>query len=112
TASYAKPPRGFWAATAAGSLRNIASPTSPTARIRRPGISRNGTANCSSTPPAGPPGKNRNPSYRVGHPVLPRRTYGRPGLGVPYVLPPRTYTSPRGVLPRRTYLDCHPPLLL
>jgi hypothetical protein len=34
--------------------------------------------------------KNRIPSYRVGHPVLPRRTYGRQKTGVRYVLPRRT----------------------
>src|SRR5262245_9580899 len=104
----ARPAKDFSAWTDAGSLRNIASPILLTARTHRHATTRNGRGNCSSTPRAGHRGKNRNPSYGVGHPVLPRRTYGRPPARVPYVLRRRTYTRPRGVLPRRTYLDCHP----
>ena len=51
--------------------------------------------------------KNRIPSYRVGHPVPPRRTYRAKIMGGVYVLPRRTQLLPRGVPPRRTHLEHH-----
>jgi DNA-binding transcriptional MocR family regulator len=66
-----------------GDGRAIASPISPTAHIRPRAIMRRGTERCST-------GKNRIPSYQIGHPVLPNRTYGRPMARVLYVLPNRT----------------------
>jgi hypothetical protein len=87
TASCARPAKASSAVMAAELPPAIASLILPTAPMHQPATSRHGMAR-SSRPVRVE--KNRNPSYRVGHPVLPRRTYGRPGMGAPYVLPRRT----------------------
>src|SRR5262249_48124004 len=91
--SCARPQRVFLGVTVAALLRNIASPTLPMARTRQRATMKNGRVNCSFLVLRGErsaPEKNRNPYDRAVHPVRPRRTYGRPGMGAPYVRPHRT----------------------
>ena len=85
-----KTAEGFLGSDGRGIAAKYASPTYSMAPTRQAGISRNGPASCSSIPPAEVIAKNRIPSYRVGHPVLPRRTYRQPPARVPYALSRRT----------------------
>jgi hypothetical protein len=65
TASCARPLRASSAATAAVSLRNTASPISPTAHTRRPATTRNGMASCSPIPPGRGGRKKQNPVRKI-----------------------------------------------
>src|SRR5262245_28562624 len=83
-ASCVRPVSDSSAALAALLPPTIPPQTSPTARSHQPATSKHGTANHSSMCPAEPVA-NRLPYCLVGHPVLSRRTYGRPPARVPYV---------------------------
>jgi hypothetical protein len=73
--SCAKRAKDFSVLTAAGSPRAIASRSSGARGSHQPVTSKNGMANCSSIPPAGPVAKNRTPCHQTTHPVSPNDTY-------------------------------------
>jgi hypothetical protein len=80
-----KTSEGFLGADGRGIAAHYRFTDTRTGPIHRLGTSTNGTANCSSTPPAGPGAKNRNPCRLATHPVSLSDTYGRAPGAHPYV---------------------------